>query len=287
MSYAEAPGARIYFEETGRGAPILFLHEFGGDYRSWEPQVRQLSRNWRCITYSARGYPPSDCPSDESLYGQQIATRDAIAVLDAAKIDKAHLVGLSMGAYTALMCAVEFPGRVLSVTAAGGGSGAERDPERRKAYVRDAQVRADAMEKAGKIDAAAMGHNPTRVQLLDKDLRGWRDFVAHLAEHSAAASARILRKIQGGRASLYELEAQLKSVTTPIMLMVGDEDEPCLDVNLWMKRLMPTAQLTVIPGSGHLITLEEPALINQLFERFITSVERGTWRPRDPRARAG
>jgi pimeloyl-ACP methyl ester carboxylesterase len=285
MPYAQAPGARIYFEETGRGAPILFIHEFAGDYRSWEGQVRHLSRGWRCLTFSARGYPPSDCPGDERLYSQEIATRDVIAVLDAAGIDKAHLVGLSMGAYTGLMCAVHFPGRVLSVVAGGGGSGAARAT--REAFVAEARARADDMEKAGKIDVDAMGHGPTRVQLLDKDIRGWRDFVAQLAEHPAAASARVLRGIQATRPSLYDCEAQLRSTTAPILLMVGDEDEPCLDVNLWMKRLLPNAQLVTFPGSGHAINLEEPGLFNHLTERFITAVDRGAWRPRDPRAAGG
>lgn len=285
MPYAEAKGARIYFEETGRGAPVVFVHEFSGDWRSWEGQVRHLSRSWRCVTYSARGYPPSDCPSDEALYGQDIATRDLIAVLDAAGIDKAHLVGLSMGAYTALTCAIEYPARVLSAVAAGGGSGSAKAT--REAYVADALARATAMEQAGKIDVDAAGHGPTRVQLLDKDLRGWRDFIAHLAEHSAAASARVLRKVQAARPSLYDLEGELRSVTCPVLLLIGDEDEPCLDVNLWMKRIMPVAQLVVLPGSGHAVNMEEPALFNHFTERFLVAVERGTWRPRDPRAVVG
>jgi len=282
MPYAEAPGARIYYEETGRGTPIVFVHEYSGDYRSWEGQVRHLSRNWRCVTFSARGYPPSDCPSDENLYGQDISTRDVIAVLDAAKIDKAHLVGLSMGAYTTLMCAIEFPGRVISATAAGGGSGSFKPT--REAYLAEAHQRADAMERSGRIDVDAAGHGPARVQLLDKDIRSWRDFIAHLAEHPAAAAAKVLRRVQASRPSLYDLEGQLKSMTAPVMLVVGDEDEPCLDVNLWMKRLMPSSQLMVLPASGHAVNLEEPALFNQMVERFINSVERGSWQPRDPRA---
>ena len=84
MPYAERDGVKIYFEETGSGAPILFLHEYGGDKRSWEPQVRHFSRDHRCIVMCARGYPPSDMPDDETLYGQDHANADAIAVIDAA-----------------------------------------------------------------------------------------------------------------------------------------------------------------------------------------------------------
>jgi pimeloyl-ACP methyl ester carboxylesterase len=129
-----------------------------------------------------------------------------------------------------------------------------------------------------------MGASATRVQLLNKDPVGWRISVGHLAEHPAKGSARVLRNVQAKRPSLYELEAGLKAVTVPVLLIVGDEDEPCLDVNLFMKRLMPTAQLAILPGTGHVLTAEEPALANHLIERFLAAVDRGSWRPRDPRA---
>ena len=285
MPYAPSQGARIYYEEAGAGTPILFIHEFGGDHRSWEDQMRHFGRGWRCITFGARGYPPSDCPQDETLYGQDIFNRDAIAVLDAARVDKAHVVGLSMGGYTALMLAAKFPERVISCTAAGAGSGAVKAT--RAQSLEDARQRAAAFERAGKIDAEAVGLNPTRVQLQNKDPIGWRTFVAHLAGHPAHAAAKTLRTVQAGRASLYDLEAELKGIKAPVLLLVGDEDEPCLDVNLWMKRLMANARLGFLPGSGHAINLEEPALFNQLTEQFIADVERGSWRARDPRAVVG
>jgi pimeloyl-ACP methyl ester carboxylesterase len=282
MPYAPSEGARIYYEETGRGTPILFIHEFGGDNRSWDDQMRHFGRGWRAISWSARGYPPSDCPDDEKLYGQDFFNRDAIAVLDAARVDKAHVVGLSMGGYTALMIAAKYPERVLSCTAAGAGSGALKAT--REQFLADARARAAAFEKAGRIDAEAMGLNPTRVQLLNKDPIGWHTFVAHLAEHPAHAAAKTLRTVQAGRASLYDLGAELKAIKAPIFLIVGDEDEPCLDVNLWMKRLLPNARLALLPGSGHAINLEEPKLFNEQVERFIVEVERGAWQPRDKRA---
>src|SRR5262245_17381419 len=285
MPLAPSQGARIYYEETGRGTPILFIHEFGGDHRSWDDQVRYFGRSWRCIVWGARGYPGSDAPEDEKLYGQDVFNRDAIAVLDAARIDKAHVVGLSMGGYTALMLAAKHPERVISCTAAGAGSGSFKAA--REQFLREAGERAAEFERDGKIDAETMGLSPTRVQLQVKDPIGWRTFVKNLAEHPAHAAAKTLRTVQAGRASLYDLEAELKSIKAPILLLVGDEDEPCLDVNLWMKRLLPNARLAFLPGAGHAINLEEPALFNQLTEQFLADVERGSWRPRDPRARPG
>jgi pimeloyl-ACP methyl ester carboxylesterase len=122
------------------------------------------------------------------------------------------------------------------------------------------------------------------VHLQNKDPAGWRTFVEHLDQHPAHAAAKTLRTVQAGRASLYDLESELAGIAAPVLLLVGDEDEPCLDVNLWMKRLMPTARLGLLPGSGHAINLEEPELFNLLVEQFIAEVERGSWRPRDQRA---
>jgi pimeloyl-ACP methyl ester carboxylesterase len=282
MAYAHSEGSRIYYEETGIGEPLLFIHEFGGDHRSWTDQVRYFSRHYRCITFSARGYPPSDVPDAERSYGQEIANRDALAVLDAAGIERAHICGLSMGGYTALQLAIHHPRRVRGVVAAGAGSGAH--PATRTAFIADANAAAAAMEAAGHIGAEQMGVGPTRVQLQNKDPQGWRRMVEHIAEHPAKGSARVLRNVQAKRASLYDLERELRMVSAPVLLIVGDEDEPCLDVNLWMKRLMPTADLALLPGSGHVVNYEEPALFNLLVERFLSAVDRGSWRPRDRRA---
>ena len=287
MPYALSNGVKIYFEETGLAtAPaILFCHEYCGDYRSWEGQLRHFSRNYRCITFSNRGYPRSNVPESEGAYGQDIANRDAVAVLDHLKIARAHVVGLSMGGYTALMLAAKYPDRVIGCVAAGAGSGSVMS--QRAQFVAEALERAAEMEKRGSVDAVTMGHAPTRVQLQNKDPRAWAEFVTHLGERDARAAAHTLRQVQGKRASFYEMEAELKAVAAPVLLLVGDEDEPCLDVNLWLKRLLPTARLGVLPAAGHAINLEEPALFNQLVEQFLVSVDRGTWRPRDKRAVPG
>ncbi len=285
MALASSNGARIYFESAGSGLPIVFVHEFAGDYRTWDDQMRYFSRGWRCVTMSARGYPKSDAPTDEALYGQDFFTADIVAVMDAAGIDKAHVVGLSMGAYAALTVAIEHATRVLSVVAAGGGSGSPLDS--RAAFQAECRTTAARFQSAGRIDAASMGLGPTRIQLKNKDPLGWQRFVDQLAEHPAHAAAATLRKVQAMRPSLYEMEAALQAVACPVLLMVGDEDEPCLDVNLWMKRLMPTADLVLLPGSGHAVNLEEPGLFNLFVEQFLARVDGGRWRRRDPAARAG
>ena len=112
-------GIQLYYEEAGSGPAVVFVHEYAADYRTWEPQMRHFARSHRCVTYSQRGYPPSDIPNDPDAYLQDKFRDDVVAVMDALKIDKAHIVGHSMGAATALHVGIRYPERCISVIAAG------------------------------------------------------------------------------------------------------------------------------------------------------------------------
>src|SRR5262247_62176 len=131
MPHATAPDrVRLYYEEVGSGTPVVFVHEYAADYRTWEPQMRHFSRSHRCVTFSQRGYPPSDIPEDPDKYLQDAFRDDVIAVMDGLKIDKAHVVGHSMGALTALLVGIRYPERCISVTVAGCGYGSSADPKK-------------------------------------------------------------------------------------------------------------------------------------------------------------
>jgi pimeloyl-ACP methyl ester carboxylesterase len=123
---------------------------------------------------------------------------------------------------------------------------------------------------------------PTRVQFEDKDPRGWVEFAAQLAEHSAVGSALTLLGVQGHRPSVYALEAQMRRMQVPTLIVSGDEDEPCLEPGLFMKRAIPTAGLVVLPKSGHTVNLEEPEAFNRIVSDFLTAVEAGKWGMRNP-----
>src|SRR3954468_3262394 len=90
-----ADGVRLYYEEAGSGTPIVFVHEFSGDLRSWEPQMQHFSRRYRCIAFNARGYPPSDVPARVSSYSYRIAVDDVGTVMRHLKVPKAHIMGCS------------------------------------------------------------------------------------------------------------------------------------------------------------------------------------------------
>ncbi|MBI1985429.1 MAG: alpha/beta hydrolase [Rhodospirillales bacterium] len=277
-------GTRIYVEETGSGHPILFLHEFAGDHRSWAPQVARFSRTHRCVVMAARGYPPSDVSDDAAAYGHDIAADDAVAVLDGLRLARAHVVGLSMGAYTGLMLAIRCPERLAALVAAAGGSGSH--PKGSTAYRVETEKRAAAMLAAGKFPADEVGNGPTRVQLKRKNPSAWKEFRDQAAEHPVIGSAHVLRRIVGGRPSLYTFENALKRVSVPTLLMVGDEDDGIVEINVWLKRTMPAAGLDVWPASGHLLNLEEPEVFNDRVARFLKTVEADAWPTRQPAATA-
>lgn len=277
MPYVDASGAKLYYEETGSGYPIIFVHEFGSDCREWEIQVRHFSRAYRCIAYNARGYPPSDVPDDLNQYGWEFAVDDIAAVMRGVGIERAHIVGLSMGGYAALQFGLRHPGKASAIVAAGAGTGSP--PSLREAWLKEAPATARGfIERGMEAMAEEMGHSPTRIQLKHKDPRGWQDFMDHLRQHSARGMSNTMARYQTLRPSLHDSQDQFAKLTTPVLLAVGDEDAPCIETNLMLKAAIPTAGLWMCPNTGHAINLEEPATFNAQVESFLSAVERGTWR---------
>jgi len=275
---AGSGGVELYVEETGTGTPVVFLHEYAGDYRSWEPQMRYFSRQHRCVTYSQRGYPPSDVPSEPHRYSQDIARDDVIAVLDALRIDKAHVVGHSMGAYTALHVGAHYPQRCLSVTAAGCGWGSSADPTKCEAMKALAAETGKMFANEGIVAASTKYANaPMRQAFKNKDPRGWSEFARMLSEHSAEGHAHTMLNLQLERPTLWEMEPYLKQFKVPLLVVVGDEDDLCLDGSLYLKRIVQTAALLVIPRAGHTINSEEPAAVNAALAELFSAAEAGRW----------
>jgi 3-oxoadipate enol-lactonase len=276
-------GLKLYYEEAGSGTPLLFVHEFAGDYRSWEPQMRFFARRYRCITYSQRGYTPSDVPPAADAYSYEHFRDDVIAVLDHLAVDKAHIVGLSMGGYSTLMAGLKYPQRALSLTLAGAGSGSERWLT--EDFRRNSHVTAQEFETRGAVEVAkTYGMGQARVPFLIKDPRGFGEFQQQLAQHSAQGSAHTSRGFQGARPSIYDFEAEMTRLAVPTLIVVGDEDEPCLEPSLFFKQAIPASGLAMFPKTGHVVNLEEPTLFNDTLSDFLARVDAGRWPPRDPRS---
>ncbi|MGA2128518.1 MAG: alpha/beta hydrolase [Xanthobacteraceae bacterium] len=276
-------GVRLYVEEAGDGAPIIFVHEFAGDHRSWELQVRYFSRRYRCVTFAARGYPPSDVPDDIAAYSQARAAADIADVMAGLGLDKAHIVGLSMGGFATVHFGLEHPGRALSLVVAGAGYGAEKQHQDYFRGVSE-EVARQFLAHGSTTVAETYALSASRVQFQNKDPRGWREFADLLGEHSAVGAANTMRGVQARRPSLYDLEERLRRMPVPTLIVCGDEDDHCLQPALYMKRVIPASGLLVLPKTGHTLNLEEPAAFNAAVAEFLAMVEAGKWSARDPRA---
>lgn len=275
MPFVEATGARLYFQESGHGYPIIFIHELASDMRGWENQLRHFSRDYRCIAYNARGYPPSDVPEDFASYGWELAVDDIAAVMRGLEIERAHLVGLSMGGYAALQFGLRYPEQASAIVAASVGSGSH--PSQRDAWLRETLVLARIFIDHGMAGMAErMARGPARIQLKHKDQANWREFVVRLRQHSALGMSNTMARCQALRPSLHDLRDRLSDMAVPVLLSVGDEDVRCLETNLMLKSVLPNAGLWICPNTGHAINLEEPSAFNTQVESFLGTVERGS-----------
>ena len=276
MPHAQVAGLSLHYEEAGAGHPVIFVHEFGADSRDWEQQIRFFARSYRCIAPNARGYPPSDVPADPEQYGWEFAVEDIAGLMTALGIGRAHLVGLSMGGYAVLQFGLRYPERASAIVAAGAGTGSP--PNLRPAFLAGAPAAARAFVEQGMAAVAEpMGHSPPRIQRKRKDPRGWAEWMEHLRGHSATGMSHTMARYQGLRPSLHDSQEAFRRLAVPVLLAVGDEDEPCLDTNLMLKDAIPGAGLWVCPNTGHAINLEEPAAFNAQVAAFFSAAERGAW----------
>jgi len=286
MPYATADdGVKLYFEETGSGKLVVFVHEFAGSHQSWEHQMRHFGRRYRCVAFAARGYPPSDVPESPSAYSQVRAADDIATVIEHIGQSKAHVVGLSMGGFATLHLGFRHPEKAHSLCIGGCGYGAEID--QRELFRGEADAIAAAIQAVGMEGfAARYAFGPTRVQFQNKDPRGFAEFRKLLAENSALGSANTQLGVQKERPSLYALVEEMRRLTLPTLLITGDEDWRCLLPGILMKQNIPAAALSVIPNSGHAINIEEPDEYNRIVGDFLALVDSGRWPVRDPRSQS-
>jgi pimeloyl-ACP methyl ester carboxylesterase len=282
MPHIQVNGANLYYEITGKGIPLLLVHEYAGDYRSWEPQVRFFARRYKVVTFNARGYPPSEVVEDPSKYSQNIARDDIEGVIKALGLAPAHVVAFSMGAYASLHLVLKAPELFRSAALAGLGYGSVSD--QREKFQEDVDEVARRFEEEG-MDTFGRTyvHGPTRLQFKNKDPRGFAEWEENFVEHSGKGQALTMRGIQRTRPSIFELEEGMKKIDVPMLIMCGDEDDPVIESAVFMKRTIPTAGLTLFPNSGHNINQEEPEMFTDIVHKFIAQADASTWPRRDPR----
>ena len=279
-------GVELHYEDVGEGTPLVFVHEYAGDHRAWEPQLRFFARRYRCVAFSARGYPPSAVPADPAAYSQDRATDDIAAVITGLGLAPAHVIGLSMGGFATLHLGLRHPHLARSLVAAGVGYGAA--PDRRAQFWQETDATIGRIRAEGMAAMATVyGHGPTRLVFEQKDPRGFAEFIAHLAEHSTEGSALTMQGVQRQRPSLFDLKDGFAAMTLPTFIIAGDEDDPTLEASLYLKRTISGSALLVMPKCGHTMNLEDPDAFNRAVLDFITHVDAGTWRARIPASLSG
>lgn len=274
MPKTKVNGVELHYEDTGAGFPLIFCHEFAGDMRSWEPQVRHFARRYRIVTFNYRGYPPSSVPEHESAYGHDQLVDDLRALMSDLGISRAHVAGLATGGNLALNFAIAHPQMVAGLVVAGAGAGTTD----RESWLAGAQKFAADLERDGTAGMVAnVAAAPQRVIFRDKDPRGWASFLAMMGDFSPTGCAHLLRNALTQRKPVTELKDEIEALGMPILVMVGDQDHPAAEASRFIRDHARFAGLCVLPMCGHTLNSEEPVLFNLLVSDFLAAVEAGRW----------
>lgn len=274
MPIAKINGMDIYYEDRGQGFPLVFSHEFCGDYRSWDAQVRYFARRYRVITYNNRGYPPSSVPQDASAYTHDELIDDLYQLLRHLGIEQAHIAGLATGGNVVLNFGIRHPEVARSLVVAGAGAGTVG----REQFLAQAKINADAIESEG-MEALVkqMLVAPQRQALRLKDPRGWDVFLDEIRTFSPLGAAHVMRVALMGRTPLFELENEIEALSMPILVMVGDQDTPARETSAFVAQHAPHAGLCVLPKCGHTLNIEEPGAFHYHVSEFLAAVDNGRW----------
>lgn len=267
MQFIEQRGPVIAYESRGAGPIAIFAHEFAGDMREWQEIVDILSASFRCVTYNARGYPPSSVPRDPEAYTAAANEDDLGRVMDAVGGDRPGIVGMSMGAFTALDFALAQPNRVRALVLVGWGSGIwPQTAAEIRQRLEQLQLRLTEGAEAALPAAKAM----LGPLLAQKSATAETEFLERFAELDGSALAMIMEQVQLKRPMIDHWLVRAENLKIPVLLIVGDRDSACLEPTLELWRHLPAAQLAVLPNTGHLTTLEEPRNFSQLVSRFLS-----------------
>ena len=278
MPHASVNGISLYYEESGQGDAIVFAHEFSDDYRSFAGQVAHFAPRYRCVVYNARGFAPSEAPDALGAYSLELSVEDMAGLMRHLDIDAAHVVGISMGSMTTLHFGLRHPQMARSLVICGTGPG---DTARAKARF-EAEIEefiTDIETRGWPRVAADYVRTDDRRRLRDKNPAACAEFQERLATRAVNGPLHTLRRTVTGRPLLSDLAGQLGAMEVPTLILTGDEDHVCIDTSLYLKRLLPAADLSIVPGTGHAVNLEEPGLFNRTLESFFDAVEAGRWSP--------
>ena len=268
LSWTSSDGTALAGYAAGSGPDVVFLHEFASTADAWKPAIADLRADFRCLAFGARGYPPSEVPRDTARLTQEGMCIDLDAVVRSCE-GPVSLVGFSMGALTALLYALSRPARVKRLVLVGIGTG--MSPASRVETFGKLEGMARLFETEGSPAVARIADRVAGPTPARKNPAGWDEFREGLARLPAEAAAAILRNVQLRRPVWDDLRQGLSGLGCPTLVIAGDGDRECVEAAIFLRDTMPSAQVAVFPGSGHLIPVEEPALFTAAVRRFLSA----------------
>ena len=252
MQSVDRSGVRVAYDvhnAAGTGTGLLLSHGFGATSGMWRHNVAALSTDRTVVTWDQRGHGESDAPADPEAYGHDICLADMVAILDAVGLDRAILVGMSLGGYLSLQFYLAHPERVAALVLVDTGPGFRKD-EARQQWNERALRQADAIERSGELGPSSS----ERTEARHRDMRG-----------VAQAARRVLTQVDG------KVIDALAGIAAPTLIVVGADDTNFLPAADYMERMIPGARKVVIPDAGHAANLDQPEIFNAAVIDFLGS----------------
>jgi 3-oxoadipate enol-lactonase len=265
MDRVQVGDLAVSVTDTGDGAPVVLVHGLACGKRMWLHQIRALKRRFRVVTYDQRGHGLTDAPSVPTGYSAALLARDLVGVLDALKIERAAIVGFSLGGGPALALAATRPQRVSRLVLADVGAGAD-EPVKIEGMAR----RWVDLIRCGAVDELVC--DMLRSELLKwyarRNLRR-RNHMAALIRATPLDGLRFtLSEVLSKRKSLFRLTGLLRTIEAPTLVLLGERDYLCSKAARLLTQTIPNASLKIIAGSGHMTPLERPAAFNAALLEF-------------------
>jgi pimeloyl-ACP methyl ester carboxylesterase len=246
----------LFYEASGTGAPLVFIHAFSVDRRMWQPQVERFERSYRVIRYDLRGHGKSAAPGDPYT-----SYDDLLSVLDAMKIERATLVGLSAGSEVATDFALAYPKRVSRMVLASPGLGGYGLPPLPWATPAFQAAGAGDAQQAAKLWAetpimAARANLAVAPAITSMVIENWRLWTYRRTEQRLSPPA----------------VKRLSEIKVPVLVVTGDADLPHIkDIAAVLARDIPGATLVSIPRAGHFVNLDTPSEFNDVIGAFLAA----------------
>lgn len=266
-----APDLALSVEEHGRGAPLLLLHGFTGSARSWDPVIAAWAVRFRVLAVDLIGHGQSDAPSDPRRYGMEPAVADLTSVLAELGLERASVVGYSLGGRVALRLAVERPERISRLVLISASAGIADADERAARLARD-EALAERIEREGVarfVDGWEREPLFASQRALPEPMRA--ALRATRLGHSAQGLANSLRGMGTGR--MEPLWDRLSEVGAPALVVSGALDERYCEIGARLAAALPRGRQAVVAGAGHAPHLERPEALGRLVRDFLVSAD--------------